>query len=58
MCGGKYEIIVGRQDRQLVSDAQLCEQCIYGPELDPRATAPIAEGRSVDVVMSIWHQQR
>jgi hypothetical protein len=53
--GGKHEIIVGREDRQLVSDAQLCQQCVYGPELDPGAAAPIAEGRSVDVVMSIGY---
>ena len=58
MSGGNHEIIVGREDRQLVSDAQLCEQCVYSPELDPGAAAPIAEGRGVDVVLSIWYQQR
>jgi len=52
------KVLVHCEQRYLVPDAELCEQCINGADLDSRPTASVAQSRCVDVVISIRLEER
>ncbi len=52
------EVPVRRQHHQLVADAQLRQQRVDGLDLDTMTLAPIANHRSVDVVVPIRVHER
>ncbi len=51
--GSPNEVFIGRQQCQLVTDAELCEQGVDGADLQTGATATIAQFRGVDVILSV-----
>jgi hypothetical protein len=51
------EVLVRGEERQVVTDAQLGKQCIYGADLDTSLAACIAQGRGIDMVGAVWLKQ-
>lgn len=52
------EVLVRREKRQVVANAELREQCVDGAELNTRLATPVAQARRVDVVFSVGLKQR
>jgi hypothetical protein len=52
------EVLIRAKHRQAVPGAQLREQRINGSNLDSGATARIAQGGRMDVIVPIRHQAR
>ena len=57
MRGGKHEVTVGRQKRQLMMNAELCKDRVDRSYLHPSPSTPIAQFRCVDVILAIRRQQ-
>lgn len=58
MGGGQDKIIVGREQREFVSDAELREQSVDRPDLHACATAAISQRRGIDVILPVRHEER
>lgn len=58
MRGGAGKIMVGRQQRQFVTDAQLREQSVDRADLHAGATTAIAQFCGVNVIPSIGSKER
>jgi hypothetical protein len=56
--GSHYKVIIGRQQRQFVTHAQLGEQGIDGANLQPGATAAVPQSRGVDMILPTWRDER
>lgn len=56
--GDPREVLVRRQHRQLVPDAELSKESVDGADLDAPAPACRANVGSSDVVVAIRHEQR
>jgi hypothetical protein len=55
--GDATEIIVVRQHRQLIANAQLGQKGIDRSDLHSVPAAPVPQLSRLDVIVSIWHQQ-
>ncbi len=55
---GEREVGIRRQQSQLVAYAQLAQQRVDGPDLNPRPPANVADIRSINIVLPIRHQER
>ena len=56
--GGPDKVVIGRQQRQFVTNAELREQGVDGADLHTRATAAIAQFRGVDVILPVRSEER
>jgi hypothetical protein len=56
--GSPDEIPVGRQERQVVPDAELREKGIDSASLHTGATATIAQFRGIDVILLVGGEER
>jgi len=56
--GSQDKVVVGRKQRQSVTDAELREQGIDGADLHPGATAAVSQLRGVDVILPIRCEER
>ena len=52
------EVIVAGEHQQVVANAQLRKQRIDCANLYAMATTSIAQLRRMNVILSVWHQQR
>jgi len=52
------KISVGRQHRQIVPDAKLCQQRVDRPDLNAAAPTSVAQLGGVDVVAPVGNEQR
>ena len=53
MRSGSDKVVVGRQQRQFVTNAELREQGVDGANLHTGATAAIAQFRGVNVILPV-----
>lgn len=56
MSRGKHKIVVGCQQRKVVTNAELRDHGVDGANLQAGATAPITQLRSVDVILPVRSQ--
>jgi hypothetical protein len=56
--GSHYEVIVSRQQRQVMTHAQLGEEGIDGANLQAGATAAVPQSCGVDMILPIWRDER
>ena len=56
--GGPDKVVVGREQRQFVTNAELRKQGVDGANLHTGATAAIAQFRGVDVILPVRSQER
>jgi len=55
---GQREIMVGRQQLQLVANAELGEQCVNRADLNAGTPTPITQVRCTDMVVAIRNHER
>ena len=55
---GQNEVVIGRQQRQLVTNAELRNQGVNRANLQARATTAISQFRGIDVILSVRGQKR
>ena len=58
MCRGQYEIVVGRQERKLVADAELREHGVDRADLQAGPATTISQVRGIDVILPVRGQKR
>ena len=51
------EVVVGRQQAEVMANAKLCQQSVDGADLNTCATAAVAQLSSVDVVLTVRAEQ-
>gem|GEM_PF-4254948 len=56
--GGSDKVVVGRQQRQSVTDAELREQSVDGADLHTGATAAITQFRGVNMILPVRGEER
>jgi hypothetical protein len=50
------EILVGCEHRQLIPNAKLRQQRIYGPRLNTFTTTPVSQSSGMNVIVSVRDQ--
>ena len=58
MRGNAPEVLAGRQHRELVTDAELCEQRVEGTDLHTGPTTAVAQLRGSDVILPVRAEER
>ena len=56
--GSLDKVLVRREQREFVTDAELCEQRIDSADLHPAATAAVTQLRGIDVVLPVGRKER
>src|SRR5258708_16090464 len=56
--GSLDKVLVRREQREFVTDAELCEQRIDSADLHPAATAAVSQLRGIDVVLPVGRKER
>ena len=58
VCRGQNEIVVGRQERKLVADAELREHGVDRADLQTGPATAISQFRGIDVILPVRRQKR
>ena len=56
--GSLDKVLVRREQRESMTDAELCEQRIDSTDLHPAATAAVSQLRGIDVVLPVGRKER
>ncbi len=57
MAGDELKVIVGRQHRQAVANAELRQESVDDSNLDAGTTTSVPQIRRADVILAIRHKQ-
>jgi hypothetical protein len=52
------EILVSRQECQIMPHTQLCQQRIDGPDLNTTGSTKISQSSGGNAILAVWHDQR
>ena len=55
---GQEEVVIGGEQRQLVTNAQLRKHGVDRADLQAGATTAISQLRGIDVILPVWGQKR
>jgi hypothetical protein len=58
MLGDMAKVSIGRQDREVVTDAKLRQQCVDRTDLNAAPATSVSQLGGVDVVLPCRHQKR